>query len=83
MKHENIVQSKGWVFRSLGNNQYEYIIVLEMCECSLSSMLSLPRPTDGTVLTYALQIARGMEHLHSHKVMHRDLKPDNILVCFY
>lgn len=33
------------------------------------------------VLDYAIQICRGMAHLHNHGVIHRDLKPSNILIA--
>jgi serine/threonine protein kinase len=33
------------------------------------------------VLDYAIQICRGMEHLHKNGVIHRDLKPSNIMIA--
>lgn len=33
-----------------------------------------------TVLDYAIQITRGMAHLHKNGIIHRDLKPSNILI---
>jgi serine/threonine protein kinase len=29
----------------------------------------------------SLDIAKGMEALHSHKIIHRDLRSPNVLVC--
>lgn len=33
-----------------------------------------------SVLHVALGIARGMEHIHAHSIIHGDLKPNNILL---
>ncbi len=37
-------------------------------------------PTE-IVFDYAIQICRGMAHLHKNGIIHRDLKPSNILVA--
>ncbi|KAH9811681.1 kinase-like domain-containing protein [Melampsora americana] len=29
---------------------------------------------------YAIQIARGLQHLHDHEIIYRDLKPENIVI---
>ncbi|XP_059294223.1 serine/threonine-protein kinase STY13-like isoform X1 [Lycium ferocissimum] len=40
-----------------------------------------PRCLDTAVaIRFALDIARGMECLHSHGIIHRDLKPENLLL---
>jgi len=38
--------------------------------------------TWGLVRQIALEIAAGIEHLHSKKIIHRDIKSLNILVCW-
>ncbi|KAK7244117.1 hypothetical protein RIF29_38935 [Crotalaria pallida] len=45
----------------------------------LNKLNSKPMPLK-KVISFALDIARGMEYIHSQGIIHRDLKPENVLV---
>ncbi|KAE9599279.1 hypothetical protein Lal_00044022 [Lupinus albus] len=61
-----------------------YFIITEYLEeGSLRAYLhKLEHKTVSTqkLISFALDIARGMEYIHSQGVIHRDLKPENVLV---
>ncbi|XP_026736255.1 LOW QUALITY PROTEIN: mitogen-activated protein kinase kinase kinase 12-like [Trichoplusia ni] len=78
LNHENIVQFKG-----ISTNGPSYCIIMEFCQYGpLFEYLhsgACFRPAQ--ILNWAKEIAQGMSYLHSHKIIHRDLKSPNILVA--
>ncbi|XP_020592711.1 dual specificity protein kinase pyk3-like, partial [Phalaenopsis equestris] len=69
------------------DEEKEWFMVMELMDKDLSSYIKeifcarrkVPFPLSHTV-NIMLQIARGMEYLHSKKIYHGDLKPSNILL---
>ena len=79
-EHENVVKVfRGWQQERLFCIQFEY------CECgSLGTVLQRLRP--GVVLEerdiwrLIYEVGSGLKHIHSHAVLHLDLKPENIFI---
>ncbi len=46
---------------------------------ALSAIMTMPLPPE-RVMLIAGQLLRGLEHAHAMELVHRDLKPDNVLV---
>jgi serine/threonine-protein kinase len=80
LNHPNIV-------RSLGGGQDQetgkHYLVLEFVDGpSARELLEIRAPLSvGDSVHIALDVARGLEHAHSRNVVHRDIKPDNILLA--
>ncbi len=63
----------------------DLILFIQMQYCSEETLLSHLRERSGTVnvaqvLHIVMQICRGLKYVHSRKLIHRDLKPGNILL---
>ncbi|XP_062417470.1 striated muscle preferentially expressed protein kinase [Pungitius pungitius] len=58
------------------------VLVAEYCTGKelLHSLIDRFRYSEDDVVAYLVQILQGVEYLHNHRVLHLDLKPDNIMV---
>jgi protein-serine/threonine kinase len=78
MKHPFIVQM-AFAFQEK-NKLY---IVLEYCPGGelFFYLNQIGRFKEEAAQFYAANILIGLEHLHAHGVLYRDLKPENVLIC--
>jgi len=82
LKHQNII---GFLGYNLNIRQQELKFAFEYCHHGNLFNLIHPINTEikygyNNVLEMALDIAKGMRHLHSKRIIHRDLNPRNVLI---
>ncbi|XP_006783485.1 mitogen-activated protein kinase kinase kinase 12-like [Neolamprologus brichardi] len=79
LKHPNII-----TFRGICTQAPCYCIIMEYCaQGQLYEVLRAGRKiTPSLLMDWAMGIAGGMNYLHLHKIIHRDLKSPNILITY-
>jgi eukaryotic-like serine/threonine-protein kinase len=79
LQHDNIVQGYAAGFDQDANKHY---IVLEFVDgpSSHSALEKRGRLPMGTAVRIGIDIGRALEFLHSRNYVHRDVKPDNVLL---
>jgi serine/threonine protein kinase len=78
MRHPHLLEFFGMVLE----NDRPKFLVTELAQRSLRDLMnSHPNGMDLRKTSHiAVQMAKGLEYLHSNQVFHRDLKPENILI---
>ena len=66
-------QSDNFIFQDL-------YLVQTLMECDLYKLLRSQKLSDDHVCYFTYQILRGVKYIHSSNVLHRDLKPPNLLL---
>jgi beta-lactam-binding protein with PASTA domain/tRNA A-37 threonylcarbamoyl transferase component Bud32 len=78
LNHKNIVQ----VYDSFEENGQRYIVMEYVEGPTLKEFLrSLPQPLkEKEIVAIGIKLASALQHAHSNGVIHRDVKPDNIML---
>jgi serine/threonine-protein kinase len=77
LAHPNVV-----VVHEIGEAEGRIFVAMELVEGeSLRARLARGRLPPGEALAVARGIARAMAHAHAQRLVHRDLKPDNVMLA--
>jgi serine/threonine-protein kinase len=79
LEHPNIVRT--FLVGQDKATSRHYLVMEYVDGPSAQTLLGQRGPLSvGDAVHLALQVARGLEHAHSRNIIHRDIKPDNILL---
>jgi serine/threonine-protein kinase len=76
LRHERCVRAYGFG----GDDGHVYIAYEYVAGSTLRELLRSGRVTDRDAVEIAAQVLEGLAHAHRHGIVHRDVKPSNVLV---
>jgi serine/threonine-protein kinase len=69
-------------FIPVENKSRPYIVTEYLKGCTLEHLLKAMRPLpEKDALKLASLVCEALQHMHDHGVVHRDLKPQNVMLC--
>lgn len=71
------------VITFIGHDKKDWLLVTELADCSLHSIIYedvLPSAASVTKISWIRDIISGLRFLHSHRILHRDMKLRNVLM---